>query len=164
MGRVSEAIAAGGSWRRFWWHYAQMVIAMLLGMALAPLARLLFTALGAEDAYARGDVMLLVMATTMVIGMSVWMLIRRHGRRPIAEMAAAMYVPFLVLLPFLWTDVLDRMTVSTLGHVLMFAAMAGVMLLRPAEYMLPHSAHHHSHADHAEHPHVERAEPAEQEA
>ncbi|MEV6970038.1 hypothetical protein AB0M47_33510 [Hamadaea sp. NPDC051192] len=152
MSRVSDAIAAGGTWRRFWWHYVQMVIAMMIGMALAPLARMLFTALGAADAYARADVMLLVMATTMVIGMTAWMLIRRHGWRPIAEMAAAMYVPFLVLLPFLWTGLIGRMVLSTAGHVLMFLAMAGVMLLRPAEYMLPHSAHHHAgHAGHTEH-------------
>ena len=149
MGRVSETLAAGGSWRRFWWHYAQMVIAMMIGMALAPLARVLFTALGAEEAYARADVMVLVMATTMVIGMTAWMLFRRHGWRPIAEMAAAMYVPFLVLLPFLWTDLIDRMILSTAGHVLMFLAMAGVMLLRPAEYLLPHHAHRHNAANEA---------------
>ncbi|NUR70348.1 MAG: hypothetical protein HOU81_05980 [Hamadaea sp.] len=143
MGRVSETLANGGSWRRFWWHYAQMVIAMMIGMALAPLARLLFNTLGAAEAYARADVMVLVMATTMVIGMTAWMLFRRHGWRPIAEMAAAMYVPFLVLLPFLWAGLIDRMILSTAGHVLMFLAMAGVMLLRPAEYMLPHSTHRH---------------------
>lgn len=143
MKRVDDALAAGGSWRRFWWHFLQMVIAMMIGMALAPLAGMLFEAAGARGAYERADVHLLVMATCMTIGMTAWMLFRRHGWRPIAEMAAAMYVPFVIWFPFLWGGVLGMGAVSAIGHVLMLPAMAGVMLLRPAEYMLPHAHHRH---------------------
>jgi hypothetical protein len=142
MKRVEQALAAGGSWRRFWWHFLQMVVAMMIGMALTPLGRMLFEAVGAQAAYARPDVHLLVMATAMTIGMTAWMAFRRHGWRPIAEMAAAMYVPFIILFPLLWAGVLGMGAVSAIGHVLMLPAMAGVMLLRPAEYMLPHSHHH----------------------
>jgi hypothetical protein len=144
MKRVSRALAAGGSWGRFWWHYVQMVIAMMVGMALTPLGGMLFKSLGAQAVYARPDVHTLVMATAMTIGMTVWMVIRRHGWRPIAEMAAAMYLPFIVLFPLLWAGVIDQGALSGIGHMLMLPAMAGVMLLRPEEYMMPHA--HHAHA------------------
>lgn len=147
MSRVTRALAAGGSWRRFWWHYLQMVVAMMVGMALTPLFRLLFTAVGAESVYARGDVHTLAMATGMTVGMTVWMRFRGHGWRPVAEMAAAMYLPFVALFPLLWTGAIDQMTLSAAGHSLMFPAMVGVMLLRPAEYMLPHGHHRHAHVE-----------------
>jgi hypothetical protein len=141
MKRVAQALAAGGSWRRFWWHYLQMVIAMMVGMALTPLAGLLFQAVGAKAAYARGDVHIVVMAACMTIGMVAWMAFRGHGWRPTTEMSAAMLVPFLVLLPLLWAGLIGVAAVSGIGHVLMLPAMAGVMLLRPSEYMLPHGHH-----------------------
>lgn len=154
MSRVARALEAGGSWRRFWWHYLQMVVAMLVGMALTPVGRMLFDAVGASAAYERGDVHTLVMATAMTIGMTAWMMFRGHGWRPTAEMAAAMYVPFVILFPLLWAGAVDAMTLSALGHTLMFPAMVGVMLLRPAEYMLPHGQHEHGQHEHAQHQHA----------
>jgi flagellar biosynthetic protein FliP len=76
----------------------------------------------------------LVMATNMSLGMAVWMRIRRHGWASIAEMSAAMYLPFLVLLPFYWTGVLPEMVLMAAGHVLMLPAMLAAMLLRRHEY------------------------------
>lgn len=144
MKRVSQVLAAGGSWRRFWWHYLLMVVAMMVGMALGPLVRVLFEFAGAAGVYARPDVHTLVMATNMTIGMSLWMWFRGHGWRPVVEMAAAMYVPFVVLFPLLWASLIDNSVLSAAGHVLMLLAMVGVMLLRPAEYMLPHAGHRHA--------------------
>jgi hypothetical protein len=43
--------------------------------------------------------MALVMATDMAIGMGAWMAWRRHGWRDIAEMSAAMYLPFVIFFP-----------------------------------------------------------------
>ncbi len=139
--RVSEVLAAGGSWGRFWWHYLQMVIAMLVGMALTPVFHMLFKLAGAEAVYQRADVHTLAMATGMAIGMTLWMRFKGHGWRPTLEMDAAMYVPFLILLPLLWAGVIGEDVLSMAGHVVMFVAMLGVMLLRPDEYMLPHGKH-----------------------
>ena len=42
------------------------------------------------------DVHALVMGSDMTIGMSLWMHHRGHGWASIAELATAMYVPFLI--------------------------------------------------------------------
>jgi len=52
-----------------------------------------------------------------------------------AEMAAAMYVPFIPL----WLDLLSPPGLIIVGHVLMLAGMAALMLLRPAEYTRQHT-------------------------
>jgi hypothetical protein len=125
---------------RFWWHFAQMVIAMFVGMmVLGPIWRLVYTPLGAVGFFTRVDVAALVMATNMTIGMTAWMVFRRHRSAPIAEMAAAMYVPFLVLLVPYWLGVLSGDLVMSLGHLLMLPAMLLAMVLRRDEY----SRHRH---------------------
>lgn len=119
---------------RFALHYVEMVVAMFVGMiALYPLVTWL--APGIDD---RADAAALIMATTMSIGMAAWMKIRRHAWRPIAEMCAAMYVPFVPLLVAHWLGVVDGEAVMMGGHVLMFPAMLAVMLYRKDEYY-----HHH---------------------
>lgn len=112
-------------WGRFWWHYAEMVVAMAAGMMLLPM---LWPPIHGVEAHT------LAMATNMTIGMAVPMLIRRHSWRSILEMAAAMFVPFLVFFPPMWAGWISADTMSLAGHILMLLAMAGVMLLRPAEY------------------------------
>ena len=75
-------------------HFVEMVVAMVVGMVLlGPLWTLMWPGLPDRPAAAA-----LVMATDMAVGMAVWMRVRGHGGRGIAEMCAAMYVPFLVLL------------------------------------------------------------------
>jgi hypothetical protein len=123
--------ATGG--RRLWHflrHYLEMVLAMLAGMvALGPLEHLVWPALTA-----RADVGVLVMATNMSIGMGAWMRFRGHSWRGIAEMSAAMYLPFAVLLVPYWAGTLTAPALMAWGHLLMLPAMALVMLVRPAEY------------------------------
>jgi hypothetical protein len=115
---------------RFAGHFAEMVIAMLVGMvALGPLWS--FAAPALLD---RGDVHALVMATNMTIGMALWMRIRRHSWRQIAEMSAAMYLPFVVLLIPHWLGVISAGTVMTAGHLLMLPAMFAAMLWRRNDY------------------------------
>jgi flagellar biosynthetic protein FliP len=111
--------------RRFWIHYAQMLVAMIAGMVLLGM---LWPHLPSVEGTT------LVMATNMTIGMTAWMAWRRHGWRPIGEMALAMYVPFVVLFPPYWAGLLSGDAVLGLGHVLMLPAMLAAMLLRPAEY------------------------------
>lgn len=115
---------------RFLWHYAEMAIAMVVGMVLLGL---LWSVFLPDDL--RTDVDTLIMAANMTIGMAVWMLVRRHGWASIAEMSLAMFVPFLVLLVPFWLGVLSGHLVMVLGHVLMFVAMALAMLRRRDEYI-----------------------------
>ncbi len=118
-----------GSVRRFAVHSLEMLAAMVAGMiTLAPC----WPAVQGVEAHA------VVMATTMVLGMTVWMIVRRHSLPAIAEMAVAMYLPFLI--PFLpyRAGALSAEGLLTLGHLLMMPAMLLAMLLRRAEYTAPH--------------------------
>ena len=86
--------------------------------------------------------MFLGMATTMTVPMVGWMLYRGHGWRANAEMSASMFVPTSPSSAPLATGLLtDIGVLMVIEHVAMLLAMAGVMLLRPAEY-----THHHGHA------------------
>ncbi|MFC7549285.1 hypothetical protein [Plantactinospora sp. GCM10030261] len=119
---------------RFLWHLGEMVIAMLAGMLLlGPVWTGVWPALDRFPA-----VHTLVMATDMSLGMAAWMRVRRHGWWPIAEMCAAMYAPFLVLLIPYAVGVLDSGGLMMLGHLLMVPAMLLVMLRRRSEYTHPH--------------------------
>ena len=93
-------------WRYFVRHFVEMVVAMVVGMVVLGLA--LKPLLGLSDLFERADLNALVMATNMTIGMSLWMRYRRHGWESIAEMGAAMYIPFAVLLVPFWAGVLPR--------------------------------------------------------
>ncbi|MFD6445276.1 hypothetical protein ACFWEJ_09235 [Promicromonospora sp. NPDC060204] len=128
---VSRARVVG----RFLAHLAEMVVVMMLGMlALAPAWDLAGAALGVEAALARPDVGAVVMVLDMVAAMTVWMRVRRHGWAAIWEMNAAMAAPFAVLLALFWAGAATAGDLMLWGHVLMVPAMAGAMLLRPAEY------------------------------
>lgn len=115
---------------RFALHYVEMVVAMLVGMfALGPLWSWAWPGLDALPA-----VDALVMATNMTVGMAAWMRVRRHSWPRIAEMSAAMYLPFLVLLVPYWLGVLSGHGLMMGGHVIMFPAMLAAMLWRLDEY------------------------------
>lgn len=112
---------------RFAAHYVEMVAAMLIGMVvlhpLWPVAWL-----------ERPDAAALVMATNMTVAMTAAMLLRRHSWPRIAEMAAAMYLPFVVLLVPFWFEAIGGGTLMVAGHVLMVPLMLAVMVWRRAEY------------------------------
>jgi hypothetical protein len=130
----------GAALRRFVRHYLEMVVAMLVGMAvLGPVESWVLDPIGWADLRAVPEADALVMATNMTVAMVAWMRFRGHGWSPTTEMAAVMYLSFLVLLPLLWVGLLSDGGFMALGHVLMFTAMAAVMLRRPDEY----TGHHH---------------------
>jgi flagellar biosynthetic protein FliP len=117
--------------RRFWLHLVEMIVAMAVGMVvLMPLWRLA----GLPDVTGVVELHSLLMATTMTLGMSAWMLVRRHSWPAIGEMALAMYLPFAVLFVPYWAGWLPGSAVMLAGHVLMLPAMVLAMLRRPAEY------------------------------
>jgi hypothetical protein len=76
----------------------------------------------------------LIMATDMTLAMSAWMRFRGHGWWPIAEMGAAMYLPFVALFVPLALGLIGSGALMLWGHVLMLPAMAAAMLLRPHDY------------------------------
>ena len=104
---------------------------MIVGMVvLGPIWSLGLDASGAP-ALDRPELNALAMATNMTIAMSAWMRYRGHRWGATAEMAAAMYVPFIVLFIPLWLGLLSPSGLIILGHALMLAGMATVMLLPP---------------------------------
>ena len=134
-------------WLPFIRHYFEMVLAMAIGMvALHPLAMFAFQAAGAAQLLDNTEVMTLVMATDMAIAMGAWMAYRRHGWRDIAEMSAAMYLPFIIFFPAALTGLMTGGAMMVGGHVLMLAAMLAVMLWRRDHYGHPHRARPAAHA------------------
>lgn len=123
--------------RHFVRHFLEMVAAMVAGMVvLGGTIRLIFAVLGYSysDVVDQTELRALVMATNMVIGMSLWMRHRGHDWAVIAEMAVAMYLPFIVLFVPYWAGLLSRGGVLGLGHILMLAAMLMVMVHRQDKY------------------------------
>ncbi|MEU6090849.1 hypothetical protein ABZ865_29435 [Streptomyces sp. NPDC047085] len=121
--------------KKFGRHFAEMVVAMAVGMAvLHPVWMFVLDALGAAALMHNPYTGSLIMATNMTVAMSAWMKFRGHRWRPIAEMGAAMYLPFLVLFVPLALKLIDAGALMLWGHVLMLPAMAVAMLLRPHEY------------------------------
>ncbi|MGA4728197.1 hypothetical protein ACPB67_12310 [Micromonospora taraxaci] len=114
----------GAGTRRLWWHLAEMALAMVVGMLLlGPLWNAAGAPLGLTGTLDRPEVAALVMATNMTVGMTVWMRYRAHHWRGVGEMAAAMYVPFLLLFVPYWTGLLDADALMLGGHLLMVPAM-----------------------------------------
>jgi hypothetical protein len=129
------------AWGRLARHYAEMVIAMVIGMfALHPVWHFGLQVVGASQALDHATVMALVMATDMSLGMGAWMRYRGHTWGPIAEMSAVMYVPFALCLPAVWGGVMSGAAMLGAGHLLMLPAMLALMVLRRDEY--GHGASH----------------------
>jgi hypothetical protein len=128
-------VASRLSAKKFTVHFLEMVAAMAVGMVvLHPVWMFLLDASGAAWLMSNPYTGALIMAMNMTVAMSAWMRIRGHRWRPIAEMGAAMYLPFLVLFVPLALGLIDSGALMLWGHVLMLPAMAAAMLLRPHEY------------------------------
>ena len=121
--------------RRFVRHYLEIVVAAVAGMVvLGPAESMLLNAVGGAGLLASLEASALAMATNMTVATAAWMRFRRHGWPAIAEMAVAMYAPFVVLFPPLWLGVLSATGLMVLGHVLMLFTIAAAMLRRRDEY------------------------------
>lgn len=126
-GTAAETTRTGRKLARFAGHYLEMVVAMIIGMVVLGL-------LWPAGWLVRADVHALVMATNMTIPMALWMRVRRHSWPRIAEMSAAMYLSFAVLLVPHWLGALSGPALMTAGHVIMFPLMLAAMVWRRAEY------------------------------
>jgi hypothetical protein len=120
-------------------HYAEMVVAMLLGMfVLGGIGAVLLGAVGVDTGSWHDDapaLMLGSMAVTMSVPMVAWMRYRGHGWAPCWEMTASMVVPSVAAIALLWGGVVeDSGALMAIQHATMFPAMLLVMLLRRDEY------------------------------
>ena len=121
--------------KKFALHFAEMAVAMAVGMVvLHPVWVVVLDTVGAAGLMHNPYTGSLIMATNMTVGMSAWMRIRGHRWRPIVEMGAAMFMPFLVLFVPLGLDLIDSGALMLWGHLLMLPAMAMAILPRPEEY------------------------------
>lgn len=128
-------------WRHFFRHAVEMVLAMAVGMVLlGPAWAAALDRAGLDGALARPDLVALIAATNMTVAMSVWMRYRGHRRARIAEMAAAMYGPYLVLIVPYWLGILPGEHVMMGGHLLMLPAMAVAMFAHRSEYLRHHGS------------------------
>ncbi|MFC7490183.1 MULTISPECIES: hypothetical protein [unclassified Knoellia] len=129
---------------RFWWHYLEMVVAMLVGMGLFwPVWIGLFALADRPDLMERGDLAAVRMAINMTVGMALWMRVRGHGGRDIVEMSVAMSAPFFVLLIPHWTGALSADALMMAAHTIMFVTMLLAMWWRKDVYSADHSTQVH---------------------
>jgi hypothetical protein len=127
--------------RSFVRHLVEMTVAMIIGMiALAPIWDFAFSRLNWTSLGQRPALNAIVMATNMTIAMTAWMRFRGHRWAVTAEMAAAMYVPFLLLLIPHQLGLISGTGLMMLGHLLMIPAMITAMLCRKNEYTHNHHA------------------------
>lgn len=122
--------------RRFLRHYAEMVAAMFVGMAVLGGAVRAAVAL-AGLTYSTTDHPTLTaveMALDMSVAMAVWMRYRGHGWASTLEMIGAMVAPVVALLPLLWLGLIDGDALMLLEHLVMLPLMYVVMLRRREEY------------------------------
>jgi hypothetical protein len=120
-------------------HYAEMLLAMFLGMfALGmPLGALLgATGIDVSAWHSEApELMLLGMAAVMSAPMVAWMRYRGHGWTPAWEMTASMFVPSFAAIALLWAGVVeDSDVLLAIQHVAMLPSMLAAMLLRRDEY------------------------------
>jgi hypothetical protein len=129
-GACSPARSTARKNLRFALHYLEMVVSMLVGMALlGPIWSWAWPGLPGRPAAGA-----LVMAANMTIGMGLWMRIRHHSWRLIAEMSAAMVLPFLALLVPYTMGAISGGALMVGGHLLMLPAMLAAMLWRHRDY------------------------------
>lgn len=122
------------------WHFVEMVLAMIAGMAVLGVAVQVICAALGHSGFFTDHVGLRapLMAMNMTIGMAVWMLHRGHGWAAIAEMSAAMFVPLALLIGPFWMGLLSDDALLGGMHMLMVPAMVIAMLHRRDEYAHGH--------------------------
>jgi hypothetical protein len=119
----------------FWRHFLQMLAVMMIGMFVG--AAVLVTVEGAktwdEVTTEYGTQALVVMAVSMTVPMTAWMLSRGMGSRNAYEMAAVMVLPVVPLLCLYWFDVTKSAQCGAYC-ALSVAAMLALMFYRRTEY------------------------------
>ena len=131
-------------------HFIEMVLAMAVGMAVFDeLASVLFSVFARIDLFAYPLLFAPVMTVSMVGGMSLWMLYRRHSPWSIGEMGSAMFIPLCLFIGPHWAGMLSASVLIGGSMILMLPIMLGVMLYRREDYCQGHHSHSSNH-----HPHL----------
>jgi hypothetical protein len=120
--------------RHFVRHYLEMVLAMVVGMVVLGAAAVGVEAATGLELPASPELTSLEMAVAMAAGMVVWMRHRGHRWAGTLEMAGAMFVPALGLMPLLWLGVIDGDALLMLEHLGMLPLMYLIMHRRRSEY------------------------------
>jgi hypothetical protein len=125
--------------RAFVRHFAEMVVAMLVGMGvLGGLAMLAFAAAGSSMSDQPGALRVTLMGVYMTVPMVLWMRYRGHAAGRCVEMAGSMIVPTLAAAALAAAGFLNAGAALAVQHAAMVPAMLGVMLWRYGEYAQPH--------------------------
>lgn len=112
-----------------------MLAAMAVGMVvLGAAVRGVLALAGLEFPAQYPELAAVEMAFDMSVGMVAWMRFRRHGWVHTLEMAGAMFVPVLALIPLLWLGVIAGDSLLILEHVAMLPLMWLIMRRRRAAY------------------------------
>lgn len=118
-------------------HLGEMIVAMLLGMAVLGMATdVALNAAGLDydrPPLAWPEVSALIMAFNMSVPMVWWMRHRGHSWPYAMEMAAAMFVPVVALLPVLWLGLISGDGLLIIQHAVMIPSMVVVMHRRRRE-------------------------------
>lgn len=127
-------------------HLAEMILAMMLGMAvLGFLVRSVMGALGYPDGLRPyPELFAVAMTLEMTLPMAGWMLFRGHRGGIVVEMSGAMIGPVLGVVALCVVHVLPSAIAPTLSHVIMYPAMLGAMIYRRTEYTGSHGLRGHS--------------------
>jgi flagellar biosynthetic protein FliP len=117
---------------RFAGHYVEMVVAMLVGMAVLGLpVDAIARSLGVANLYHElPETGAIVMTAIMTGPMALWMAVRGHDRRMIAEMSLAMIAPAAGLIAASRLGLVSPSAIPFLTDPLMYASMLAVMLAR----------------------------------
>lgn len=141
---------------RFVRHYAEMVLAMFVGM---PIFGILFRSpldpFGLrETMFDRPFLSETLMLVAMSIPMAAYMVWRGHRTERTVEMVVGMAVPALAVIALTSAGTVPLFSLATLtlwSHAAMLLGMLAAMLLRRDEYSMDHSQHQMHHAEaHAE--------------
>jgi glycerol uptake facilitator-like aquaporin len=133
---AQQKVSHKGHGSRFWRHFLEMILAMVVGMLAAAAIFLSMLGVTWEEALIQYPVhSLLVVAAGMTVPMVAWMRHRGHGWRSCSEMAAAMVLPVIPFLCLVW---FQATTSAQCGAycISTILAMLGVMLYRRSEYAM----------------------------
>jgi hypothetical protein len=137
-GRLPAALR--GPKATFAWHFAQMYLAMTVGMIV--LAIPTHPLIGPVQSLAPSLCgHCLVMGVNMTIGMAAWMGYRHHAWERIAEMSLGMFGPIVALQGAAVAGLLRLGLACSLMDVAMLAGMLAAMLARYREYAGGHHCH-----------------------
>jgi hypothetical protein len=131
----------------FWRHFLEMLAVMWIGMAAGmPVFRAIYGLSSTSQAYRLYPWQsVLAMGLSMAVPMAAWMLVRGHGWRNSAEMAAAMLVPAIPFIILCSLHVLGGGPANRIYMVLSIPAMLALMLYRRDAYSVPMPAPWHRH-------------------